>query len=202
MMPNFKNKVNCGLTLIELMIVVAIIGLLAIFAVPEYQNYQTRAKISELLAAVSPCKAHIEEMIMTGKIKSGRSDWDVNWNNYGCDLGQDKYSFRDEGRYKAHITTYSNGIIGVYGWAPNDKGEYIEGLGGHLRGTGIYFIPYSDAQGQQMFKNSDVDAGRAIQYWKCGISRNTKLEKIIPPQCRNYFQPPGRSWYPPYFWGG
>ena len=54
-----------GFTLIELMIVVAIIGILAAVALPAYQNYSNRAAFSELVLAVTPRKTAIELAIQT-----------------------------------------------------------------------------------------------------------------------------------------
>ncbi|MGP9567485.1 pilin [Halomonas sp. AOP5-B2-8] len=54
-----------GFTLIELMIVVAIIGVLASFAVPQYQNYVGRAQVGEALSLMSPVKAALSEYRIT-----------------------------------------------------------------------------------------------------------------------------------------
>jgi len=56
-----KNRLEQGFTLIELMIVIAIIGILAATALPAYQDYTVRAKLGELIVAVTPVKSRIGE---------------------------------------------------------------------------------------------------------------------------------------------
>jgi len=65
-MKNMKQKAQQGFTLIELMIVVAIIGILASVALPAYQTYTNKAKFSEIVLATTGVKSAIVVCVQTG----------------------------------------------------------------------------------------------------------------------------------------
>jgi type IV pilus assembly protein PilA len=69
-MKRSMQKVQKGFTLIELMIVVAIIGILAAVAIPQYQDYITKSKWADTMASVGPLKLAIAECLQN---KSGVS---------------------------------------------------------------------------------------------------------------------------------
>jgi len=77
-----KKLIQQGFTLIELMIVVAIIGILAAIAIPAYQDYTVRAKVTEGLSLADSAKISVAEGYQSGDIvgmDANSNDWNKNF---------------------------------------------------------------------------------------------------------------------------
>lgn len=77
------NRGQQGFTLIELMIVVAIIGILAAVAIPQYQNYVARSQVTRVMQETGALKTVIESCLLDGRttIGTGAGECDLGWTN-------------------------------------------------------------------------------------------------------------------------
>jgi type IV pilus assembly protein PilA len=157
------SKMQKGFTLIELMIVVAIIGILAAIALPAYQDYTKRAKMSEVILAASACRTTITEVYQSGSSAAAPAA-----NSYGCE------STGSTSKYVALIQTSIDGAVKIT--AQNIDSANIDG-------KFVTLVPLG-TNGSPMVFSSNV--GSAVATWRCGQPGDgtTVPAKFLPGSCR------------------
>ena len=151
------RRAQAGFTLIELMITVAIIGILAAVALGQYSGYTQRARLSEVLLAATNCKNSITEgyLSMTAAPQPG---------TWGCE------SKAAMSQYAGPVQTSADGVVRVA----------ITNLGA-LNGHYLHLVPVKFDGVTSM--STDKDLGSRVHQWLCG-SDDAAVRSALPSNCR------------------
>ena len=177
-----KRQLQKGFTLIELMIVVAIIGILAAVALPAYSDYTTRAKMSEAILAASQCRTTITE-----KIQSGTPLELVAADAWGCEVtaATNTTGSKYVGTITATAFTAAN-AVGEAVVVVTTRG--INNLSTGAVGGQIRLAPCGDIT-QVTFATCQPPAmGGVVAAWLCGpggTAATAAVGKFLPGTCRN-----------------
>ena len=149
-----------GFTLLELMIVVAIIGILASVSLPAYQNYSARAKMSEVILALSTCRTNISETVQSAASLPFGGEW-------AC-----------ESQAGTAASTFVELI------ATSDEGAVrarVQNVNSLVNGQFVILRPWPD-----LARSGPVQAGDEIVQWDCGPdpANTNDITATMPGSCR------------------
>ena len=154
------KRLQQGFTLIELMIVVAIIGILAAVALPAYQDYTVRAKMSEVILAMSACRTSITEVYQSGPTVAPAI------NGWGCEMSASQAT-----KYVAAMSTDVNGVVTAT----------VQGVSTSVNGSLVTLIPLATSTTAAVFTTSN---SMSLFGWTCGGTGTNVPLKFLPGSCR------------------
>ena len=190
-MKRSMQMIQKGFTLIELMIVVAIIGILAAVALPAYQDYTIRAKMTEVILAASGCRTSITEIVQT---TSGPTLPPAN--GWGCEAGVTDASGNatpSPSQYVLKVETTQNGQVVVTSKGVNNVAATT---GGTVTAGGVVsLVPTvntaTGAGAVSLRAMLNTDVGQKVYSWVCGskstdtiAGSTTVTAKYLPGSCR------------------